>query len=203
VSDLGELSAPGPSALSLAVVHLCRGPVYRDDNERPWELLLRHRNEVSDYVGVLGLEVVVDEAEGYAYLRSRSRDDNSDELPRLVARRPLSFPVSVLLALLRRRLAEFDATSSDARLVLTRDQLVEMLQLFIPESSNEARLVEQIDTHINKVVELGFLRRLRGDNELYEVRRIVKAYVDGQWLADFDARLEEYLTGMAPTEEVE
>jgi hypothetical protein len=203
VSDLGELSAPGPSALSLAVVHLCRGPVYRDDNERPWELLLRHRNEVSDYVGVLGLEVVVDEAEGYAYLRSRSRDDNSGELPRLVARRPLSFPVSVLLALLRRRLAEFDATSSDARLVLTRDQLVEMLQLFIPESSNEARLVEQIDTHINKVVELGFLRRLRGDNELYEVRRIVKAYVDGQWLADFDARLEEYLTGMAPTEEVE
>ncbi len=41
--------------------------------------------------------------------------------------------------------------------------------------------------------ELGFLQRLRGDQEMFEVRRILKAYVDGQWLADLDARLAEYL----------
>jgi hypothetical protein len=27
---------------------------------------------------------------------------------------------------------------------------------------------------------------------VYEVRRILKAFVDGQWLADFDARLAAY-----------
>ena len=114
-------------------------------------------------------------------------------MPRLVAAGPLSFHVSVLLALLRKRLAEFDASSSDTRLVLSRDQIVEMLRLFLPESTNEARLVDSIDAHINRIVEMGFLRRLRGEEDLFEVRRILKAFVDGQWLSDFDARLDEYL----------
>lgn len=192
------MSAPdaGTSAgseLSLAVVNLLKGPVYRDTHERPWALLLSHRSEVTDYVAVLGLQVHVDEAEGYAYLRSRPADEGTDDTPRLVARRPLSFSVSMLLALLRRRLAEFDASSSDTRLVLSRDQVVEMLRLYLPETTNEARLVDNIETNINRVVEMGFLRRLRGQNDLYEVRRIIKAYVDGQWLSDFDARLEEYV----------
>jgi hypothetical protein len=32
-----------------------------------------------------------------------------------------------------------------------------------------------------------------GDARRYEVRRILKAFVDAQWLADFDARLAQYL----------
>ena len=102
----------------------------------------------------------------------------------------------MLLALLRKRLAEFDATSSDTRLVLSREQIVEMLRLYLPESTNEARLVDNIETYLNRVVEMGFLRKLRGQDDLYEVRRIIKAYVDGQWLSDFDARLDEYLAGL-------
>ena len=103
----------------------------------------------------------------------------------------------MLLALLRKRLAEFDATSSETRLVLTRDQIVEMLRLYLPRSTNEVRLVDSIESHINRVVEMGFLRRPRGQEDLYEVRRILKAYVDGQWLADFDARLDEYVAELA------
>jgi hypothetical protein len=181
-----------PSDLSLVLIQLMKGPVYRDTHERIWAHLLESRHQVSDYVAVLGLNVIIDESEGYAYLRSRPVDDAS-EFPRLVARRSLSFHVSVLLALLRKRLAEFDATSAEARLIISRDQMVEMLRLFMPDSSNDARLVDAIDAHINKVVELGFLRRLRDLEDLYEVRRILKAYVDGQWLSEFDARLAEYL----------
>jgi hypothetical protein len=99
----------------------------------------------------------------------------------------------MLLALLRKRLAEFDATSSETRLVLRRSQIVEMLRLFLAESANEARIVDQVDAHINRVIELGFLQRLRAAPDLFEVRRILKAYVDGQWLADFDRHLAEYL----------
>ena len=33
--------------------------------------------------------------------------------------------------------------------------------MFLPEGSNEAKLIDQIETHINKIVELGFLRRLK------------------------------------------
>jgi hypothetical protein len=188
-----EAGASAGSELSVAVVNLLKGPVYRDTHERPWALLLAHRSQVADHVAVLGLQIHVDEAEGYAYLRSRPEDDETDDIPRLVARRPLSFPVSMLLALLRKRLAEFDASSADTRLVLSRDQIVEMLRLYLPESTNDVRLVDNIDSHINRVVEMGFARKLRGQDDLYEVRRIIKAYIDGQWLSDFDARLEEYV----------
>jgi hypothetical protein len=53
--------------------------------------------------------------------------------------------------------------------------------------------VDQIDAHIGKCVDLGFLRQAKTAEQVYEVRRILKAFVDGQWLADFDARLGEYL----------
>lgn len=203
MTDTAPFVERGPSELSLAVVHLCKGPVYRDDQERVWETLSGLRSQVSDFVGVLGLEVVVDEAEGYAYLRSQPRDEDvsAARLPRLIARRTLSFQVSVLLALLRKRLAEFDATSAETRLVLSRDQIVEMLRVFLPASTNEVRLVDQIDANLNKVVDLGFLRRLRGEPNLFEVRRILKAYVDGQWLADLDARLDRYLQDLGQTDE--
>lgn len=192
--------AAGPPELSVAVINLLKGPIYRDTHERPWALLVAQRNQVADYVAVMGLQVHLDEAEGYAYLRARPAGDDIDEVPRLVARHPLSFHVSILLALLRKRLAEFDASSADSRLVLSRDQVVEMLRLYLPESTNEARLVDTIGSHLNKVVEMGFLRRLRGEQDIFEVRRIIKAYVDGQWLSDFDARLTEYLDTLGDQE---
>ena len=199
MSEMQSSTISEPSDLSLVLIQLMKGPVYRDTHERIWAYLLESRHQVSDYVAVLGLNVIIDESEGYAYLRSRPVDD-ATEFPRLVARRSLSFHVSVLLALLRKRLAEFDATSAEARLIISRDQMVEMLRLFMPDSSNDARLVDAIDAHINKVVELGFLRRLRDLEDLYEVRRILKAYVDGQWLSEFDARLAEYLVELDRSE---
>ncbi len=183
--------------LSLAVVQLMKGVVYRDQHETAWQHLLQLQPQLRDYFAVMGLLVVVDEAEGYAYLRSRPETDADDAVPRLVPRRSLSFHVSLLLALLRKKLAEFDATSSESRLILTREQIVETLRLFLPDTSNEARLVDQIDGHLNKVVELGFLRRVNGREQTYEVRRILKAFVDGQWLADFDRRLDEYAATLA------
>jgi hypothetical protein len=143
---------------------------------------------------VLGLLVVIDEAEGYAFLRQRPADDLDDAnpLPRLIPRRSLSFHVSLLLALLRKKLAEFDAHGGDSRLMLSREQITELIRVFLPPTSNEARLTDQIDAHINKAVEYGFLRQAKNSEQAYEVRRILKAFVDGQWLADFDEKLAEY-----------
>ena len=179
--------------LSVAVTQLMKGVVYRDTHDRAWRSLLELQPQAKDYVEVLGLQVVIDEAEGYAFLHQRLADpDEPDPLPRLVPRRALSFPVSLLLALLRKKLAEFDAQGGDTRLMLSRAQIIEMVRVFLPPTSNEARLTDQIDAHINKIVELGFLRPAKNSEHVYEVRRILKAFVDGQWLADFDARLAEY-----------
>jgi hypothetical protein len=73
-----------------------------------------------------------------------------------------------------------------------RDQIAEQVRLFLPETGNEARLLDRMDTHLNKVVELGFLHRLRGQENQFEVRRILKAFVDAQWLSEFEQRLAHY-----------
>jgi hypothetical protein len=64
--------------------------------------------------------------------------------------------------------------------------------VFVADSSNEAKLVDRIDTDINRVVELGFLRSLRGQDNQYELRRIIKTFVDAQWLSELTQRLDEY-----------
>lgn len=192
---------PLPPSLSALVIGLLKGVLYQDNDAKLWDTLIQLQPQVRDYVAVLGLELVVDEAEGYAFLRSRQEADESTSstLPRLVARRPLSFPVSLILALLRKKLAEFDASGGGTRLVLARDDIVELVRVFLPDNSNEARLIDQIETHLNKIVQLGFLRRMKSTSggstaAAFEVRRILKAFVDAQWLADFDARLAAYQT---------
>ncbi|MEX0618616.1 MAG: DUF4194 domain-containing protein [Pseudohongiellaceae bacterium] len=194
-----QITSESPPQLSELVTHLMRGVQYRENNGEYWTSLLRLQHRVRDYVAVLGLDLVVDEAEGYAFLRSHNTEDENDggdSIPRLVARRPLSFNVSLILALLRKKLAEFDAGGGETRLVLSRDEVAELVRVFLPETSNEVRLIDQIDTHLKKIVELGFLRRLKsttGQNvPTYEVCRILKAFVDAQWLADFDDKLAAY-----------
>ena len=196
-ADADASAAAHEPSLSHVVLPLLKGVVYRENDARTWSALLDLQARVREYVAVLGLELTVEEAEGYAFLRSRPRDDEGDvKLPRLVARRPLSFPVSLLLALLRKWLAEFDASGAEARLIVTRDEAAEMMRVFLPTGSNEAKVVERVEAHLNKIADLGFVRRLKqshgGQEHAYEVLRILKAFVDAEWLAEFDARLEEY-----------
>lgn len=203
--DLGPAAQSPPSDhnLSEVVVPLLKGVLYMADNPAQWNALLDLQFRVRDYVAVLGLELMLDEAEGYAYLRSLPEDEDPDspKRPRLVARRQLSFPVSLLLALLRKKLAEFDAQGGDTRLILSRDEVVELIRVFLPEGSNETRLIDQVGTHLNKVADLGFVRRLRGQADTFEVRRILKAFVDAQWLAEFDQRLADYRQHLTQTGE--
>jgi hypothetical protein len=214
-SDLSNtLPSTKPAAdLSALLISLLKGVLYRDSDERLWGSLLDLQARVRDYVTSLHLELVLDEAEGYAFLKSRPepRDEGQTTvLPRLVVRRQLSFPVSLLLALLRKKLAESDAHGGDTRLVMSRDEMVEIVRLFMPRATNEAKFADQFEAHINKVMDLGFLRKLKpaeGDvaagGASYEVRRILRAFVDAQWLGDLDAHLAGYRAQLADTAAVE
>lgn len=186
---------------SQITVSLFKGVTNRDDAPQRWQHLLNLQARVRDYVRVLGLELVLDEAEGFAFLRQRSDEEEGDAVPRLVPRRQLGFGVSLLLVLLRKKLAEFDASSADARLVLRGDDIVEMMRLFLPDTTNEAKLHNRIDGHIARAVEMGFLRRMRASEELYEVQRILKAFVDAQWLGEFNERLEAYQRAASGSQE--
>lgn len=180
------------NAVAVAIIALMRGVVYRESDEEVWTTLDRHGAAVRDHFAAIGVDVVVDDTEGYAFLRSEPDVDGVDPLPRLVKRRALTFHVSLLLVLLRKRLVEFETSGSEGKLVLTRDQIVDMLRVFLADSTNEARAVERIDTTLKQTAELGFLWPLRGQADHFEVRRILKAYVDAQTLADYAGKLREY-----------
>ena len=179
-------------AIASAIIRLMQGVVYRESDEDTWLTLERSGAGVRDHFATIGVDVVVDDAEGYAHLRSRPEVDGEEALPRLVRRRALTYNVSLLLVLLRKRLVEFEQASGEGRLILTTEQIVEMLRLFQADSTNDARVVDQAEATIKKTAELGFLRQLRGQSDHWEVRRILKAYVDAQTLSDFAAKLREY-----------
>jgi hypothetical protein len=174
------------------LVVLMKGILERENAPALWQGLLAHQARVRDHVGVIGLELVVDEAEGHAYLRQRPQVEGEPELPRLVTRRQLGFSVSLMLALLRKKLAEHDAMGGEVRLVVSANDILDMVRLFLPPTANEAKLRDRVDRDISRVVELGFLRRLKGRDDTYEVRRILRSFVDAQWLGQLNERLTDY-----------
>ncbi len=187
------------SALPAVLIQLLKGVLYEDQHTKLWYALLQLQTAVRDYFRVIGLELYLDEAEGYAFLKQQEQDEEKQKecsesaMPRLISRRSLTFPVSLLLVLLRKRLAEEDATGGETRVILTREKIIDMMLLSMPEQKNEARLDDQIKTAINRAIDYGFLRKLKqGENDLLEIRRILKAFVDAQWLDEFQTHLDAY-----------
>jgi uncharacterized protein DUF4194 len=185
-------TATASNELPQVLVALMKGILERDDTPAVWQGLLAHQARVRDHVSVIGLDLVLDEAEGHAYLRQKPHVEGEPELPRLVTRRQLGFSLSLTLALLRKKLAEYDAMSGETRLVVTTADILDMVRLFLPSTANEARLRDRVDRDIGRVVDLGFLRPLKGRADTYEVRRILRSFIDAQWLGELNERLEAY-----------
>ena len=182
----------GAIELPHVLVALMKGILERESAPGLWQGLITQQARVRDHVGVIGLELVMDEAEGHAYLRQKPQLDAEPELPRLITRRQLGFSLSLMLALLRKKLAEHDAISGETRLVVTATDIVDIVRLFLPATANEARLRDRVERDIARVVDLGFLRPLKGRDDTYEVRRILRSFVDAQWLGQLNERLATY-----------
>ena len=90
---------------SRAAVALLRGVVERRADEALYQTVRTQEQALKEYFGRLGLRLTVDTADEYAYLRQ----DEAFGVPRLMARTQLSYPLSLLLLLLRKRLGEYDA----------------------------------------------------------------------------------------------
>jgi len=197
------MNTPMDADFSAALIALMCGIVDREDNAALWQRLIELRPRVAEYVALMGLELILDEAEGYGYLRQRRAAPGEPELPRLVARRQLGYSVSLLLVLLRRKLAEFDADGGETRLIMDGNQIAETARMFLADAANEAKLMDRVDADVKKIVEMGFLRRLRGSEDRFEVRRMLKSFVDAQWLGEFEKRLAEYRAHVAGASEAE
>ena len=189
--------------------NLLKGVLYQEENPRLWAALIKQQNRVSDFVVKLGLKLVIDDSRNYAYLRSLSDDEFPQDIqlpPRLLSRRQLSYPVSVLLILLRKRMIESESREGGSRTVVTLDDMVSAMKIYLPSNGNEVKFAAQIEMYLKKICELGFARELKGSEtskelKRYEVRRVLQAFCDAQHIADFDAKLLQYKeTKMKPLE---
>lgn len=179
-------------AFSRALVALFKNVIFKETAPEHWEVILAQKYKIEDYVSKIGLTLMVDEMDGYGYLRQRSYGEGEEEIPRLVSRHALSYPVSLLLVLLRKQLLEFDSSTGDQRLIVTRSQIVERMRLFLKDTTNEAKMMADIDKHIDRIEKMGFIRRLRGNEDSFEVQRILRGFVNAEWLQEVNERLEMY-----------
>ena len=177
----------------VATILLMKGIFYKNDNENAWlEMVEQSRGVMSDYFAVIGLTLEIDETQGYAYLKIMPQDDDTPALPKLINSRELSYKVSLLCVLLRKRLVDFEMQSDSSRAIISKEEIVQNLLLFFEEKFNEVKMQKEIEATIKKVEELGFLKKLKSSEQNYEIRSAIKAFVDAQWLDDFESKLKEY-----------
>ena len=187
--------------ISPVIIQLFKGILFRNQHPILWNDLLSLQTQIVDYVAVVGLNLDIDDIEGYAWLTQIiPNEDDQNPLPRLIARRPLSYPISLLCVLLRKKMAEADSSGDEVRVIVSRQDLISSMLVFMPEKSNEAQIEASISATINKVIELGFLRKLKNDTENLEVQRFISALVDADWTADFNEKLQVYHAHAKPAD---
>lgn len=174
------------------ILKLLQGVVYYDDKQ--WQQLLSDAIPIRRHFEGIGLQLHLDEVEGYAYLTQPDDPENPTNLPRLVRRVPLTYDATLLCVLLRESLQQFDAKSPDEpRHILSSEHIQEMMRLFFAEQTDMVRLERRIDSAMRQVENIGFLKKLSHENEQsYEVRRIIKAKISADTLADIRDQLREY-----------
>ncbi|WP_446030021.1 DUF4194 domain-containing protein [Lelliottia amnigena] len=197
MSDLSSdlFSAETRKSFSAILIHLLKGPLYRSRHRDLWEVLQCDQHKIRSYFQPLGLQVRLDDAEGYAFLIQSSSDtEEEDDMPRLIPRRRLTFSQSVLLVALRKKLAEHDEEGSEPRLIVTRQEVYSWLSAWLPEVTNEVKQRRDMDALIKKVTEMGFLSALPNHADDFEVQRIIKAMVSAEQISAFRLLLAEKCT---------
>ena len=179
-----------PADFAPTVLKLFQGPIF-DDDTTTWTQLELYQSDIRDYLAQIGIELVIQEDDGYAYLTQDIEELKELKLPKVIRRRALSYEVTLLCVALLQKLLEFDAQDTDSpRLFLNRSQIVDEIELLFPEGNNRSRLLEKIDAYISAVTDLGYIRKVRrthlrpDDEDRYEVRRIIKARLTPEQLQD-------------------
>ena len=177
----------------IAIILLLKGLFYKNDNEKVFfELTHNSYGVIAEYFSNIGLEVVVEENDGYAYLKNIQYEDENEALPKLISNRELSYKVSLLCVLLRKQITQFDMQNENEKAIITKEEIVSMLLLFLNIKFNEVKIQKEIESSIKKVEELGFLKKLQVSEDTYEIKSSIKSFIDASWLNDFDTKLQEY-----------
>ncbi|QHS60477.1 DUF4194 domain-containing protein [Chitinophaga agri] len=70
----------------------------------------------------------------------------------------------------------------------------------MPVATDEAKQQDKVHTTINKIIDLGFLRKLDDQEQNYEIHRIIKGFVNAEVIDDTLRRLQQHAEDKQITE---
>ena len=180
---------------SLAIVRLLKGTINSDD--KVWDDVLLYRKPIQEYVNVIGLELIIKENDGYAFLKQFPIDDDDNTIG-LVSRKQLGFETSVLLVVLRQILEDFETNPLDysgSEKFIDNEELINQIELFLPEKYDKAGYLKKLEDYIKRIEKLGYIKRVDSDdlNTRYRIHKIIKEKVNIDTLEEFKNKLNEYV----------
>jgi hypothetical protein len=181
-----------------AIIKLLQGPVYADD-KNIWRELTQWPSAIQEYFGKIGMELVINEQDGFArVLQPETEEHDDNPLPRLMKKQTLNYEATLLAVILREGLEEFDIKSDGNKFYLTQKEIKERIELFYKEQSNRSKLWKDLSKPITSLLNIGILKLNREDaankdNNKYEVKRIIKAFISNEKLEEIKNKLTNYV----------
>lgn len=174
---------------STTLINLLQGVVRKEDNAEIWNTIWSQQFRIDEYMEKIGLSLVIDDEGGFAFLKQR--DD--DVLPHLVKKQPLTFRMSLFLALLRNEINEYDSGSGEGALVIREEEMVRRMKPYFPDVSDEVKFTNSIDRCFSKALEMKILVPVKDNEYEYEVQPVLRRFMDAEWLSEFNRQLDKYM----------
>lgn len=180
------------------IIKLLQGPVYADD-KNIWRELMGWQSAIQEYFGKIGIDLVINEQDGFARVLQPEADEHDDNpLPRLMKKQTLNYEATLLAVILREGLEEFDIKSDGTKFYLTQKEIKERIELFYKEQTNKSKLWKDLSKPITALLNIGILKLNREDaankdNNKYEVKRIIKAFISNEKLEEIKNKLNNYV----------
>ena len=173
-------------------IALLRGPIYHDDPV--WEMLLKHRPDVIRFFAEVGIRLVLDTTDGFAYLDQAEEGEPGSEWPKLLHRDRFSYDVTCVLVVLREWLLSQETKTREDRAPLRFDDLLTQLRPFSrKKDANVEKEERRWREAVNKVLALGFLKRWKGE-EAFVVRPVLRTRLAVDHLKALRETLEKHTT---------
>jgi hypothetical protein len=184
-----------------AIIKLLQGPVYADD-KNVWREILGWQSPIQEYFGKIGLELIISEQDGFArVLQPEAGEEDENPLPRLMKKQSLNYEATLLAVILREGIEEFDVRSEGTKFFLTQKEIKERIELFYKEQTNKSKLWRDLSKPIMSLLNIGILKLNREDavnkdNNQYEVKRIVKAFISNDKLEEIKEKLSHHVNSI-------
>jgi hypothetical protein len=179
-----------------AIIRLLQGTVF-DEDVKVWNELIIYQQPIRDYFRQIGIDLYLDESNGFSYLTQRDSESEDVKIPRLIRRMPLSYEITLLLTILRQSLEDFDVKNTEAtKCFISHQEIIEKIELLFKEKADTVKLLARLESYINQVIQLGFLKEIHtseidATTRRFEIRRVIRAKINNEKLEEIKSKLEE------------